>query len=103
MHLQQPKWKSHQNTNIKRVVTCNQVKTTWTLKYNNKNDKKKYGGLILGLHDQFQNLSWGFDDQMTDNIQIEHIKILTYFHPEWFRYWLLPPGLMYDLLYLIQK
>ena len=40
---------------------------------------------------------------MTDNIQIENMKILTYFHPEWFLYLLLPPGLMYDLLYLIQK
>ena len=36
-----------------------------------KNDKNRHGGLILGSHDQFQHLSWGFVDQVTDNIQIE--------------------------------
>ena len=49
-------------------------------------------------------VSWGFVDQVTDNIQIEKKrKILTYFHSEWFLYWLLLPVLMNDLLYLIQN
>ena len=63
-----------------------------------KNDKNRHGGLILGSHDQFQHLSWGFVDQETDNIQIEKKKgkILTYFHPEWFFYQLIVTASSYE-------
>lgn len=102
MHLQQPKWKSHQNTNIKGVVTYNQVKTTRTLKYYNKKWQKQAWWLDSWV--AWSVPTTGFVDQVTDNIQIEKKrKILTYFHPKWFLYWLLLPVLMNDLLYLIQN
>ena len=42
-------------------------------------------------------VSWGFVDQVTDNIQIEKKrKILTYFHPEWFLYQLIVTASSYE-------
>lgn len=57
-------------------------------------------------YDQFQHLSWGFVDQVTDNIQIEKKKgkFWHIFIPSDFSInWLLLPVLMNDLLYLMQN